>query len=94
MDPRRRNIKIIVLMIFTGAIVGSVLGDVAAALLPESVVRDFFVLAFDTSKFGLAEPFVLDLRVFSITFGFTLKVNFMGVVGMGAAYYLLRYYRV
>ena len=94
MDPRRRNIKIIVLMIFSGAIIGSVLGDVAAALLPESVVRDFFVLSFDTSKYGLAETFVLDLRIFSLTFGFTLKVNFMGVVGMGVAYYLLRYYRV
>ncbi|MBC8375818.1 MAG: DUF4321 domain-containing protein [Candidatus Marinimicrobia bacterium] len=94
MDPRRRNIKIIVLMIFSGAIIGSVLGDVAAALLPESVVRNFFVLSFDTAKYGLAEPFVLDLRIFSLTFGFTLKVNFMGVVGMGVAYYLLRYYRV
>lgn len=81
-------------MIFCGAIVGSALGDLAAALLPESVVRDFFILSFDTAKYGLAEPFVLDLRIFSITFGFTLKVNFMGVVGMGVSYYLLRYYRV
>ncbi|MCF6238491.1 MAG: DUF4321 domain-containing protein [Candidatus Marinimicrobia bacterium] len=94
MDPKRRNIKIIVLMIFSGAIIGTVFGDVAAALLPESVVRDFFTLAFDSAKYGLAEPFVLDLRFFSITFGFTIKVNFMGVVGMGVAYYLLRYYRV
>ena len=94
MDPRRRNLKIIGLMIFTGAIIGSVLGDVAAALLPDSVVRDFFVLAFDSSKYGLAEPFILDLHIFSITLGFTLRVNFMGVVGMGVAYYLLRYYRV
>ncbi|MCF7825002.1 MAG: DUF4321 domain-containing protein [Candidatus Marinimicrobia bacterium] len=94
MDPRRRNIKIIVLMIFAGAIIGSLLGDVAAALLPESVVRDFFVLAFDSSNYGLAKPFVLDLRIFSLTFGFTIRVNFMGVVGMGVAYYLLRYYRV
>ena len=94
MDPRRRSVKVIVLMIFSGAIIGSVFGDVAAAILPESVVRDFFTLAFDTAKFGLAEPFVLDLHIFSITFGFTLRVNFMGVVGMGVAYYLLRYYRV
>lgn len=94
MDPRRRSVKIIVLMIFSGAIIGSVLGDVAAALLPESVVRDFFLLSFDTSNYGLAKPFVLDLRIFSLTFGFTLRVNFMGVVGMGVAYYLLRYYRI
>lgn len=94
MDPRRRNVKIIALMIACGAIVGSLLGDVAAALLPESVVRDFFILSVDTANYGLSEPFVLDLRIFSITFGFTLRVNFMGVVGMGVAYYLLRYYRV
>ncbi|MCF7807776.1 MAG: DUF4321 domain-containing protein [Candidatus Marinimicrobia bacterium] len=94
MDPRRRNVKIIALMIFTGAIIGSLLGDLAAAILPESVVRDFFVLAFDSSNYGLAKPFVLDLHLFSITFGFTIRVNFMGVVGMGVAYYLLRYYRV
>ncbi len=94
MDPRRRNIKVITLMIFSGAIIGTVFGDVAAALLPESVIRDFFVLAFDTSNYGLSEPFTLDLRIFTLTFGLTLKVNFMGVVGMGVAYYLLRYYRV
>ncbi len=94
MDPRRRSVKVITLMLFSGAILGSVLGDVAAALLPASVVRDFFLLSLDTAKYGLTDPFVLDLRIFSITFGFTLSVNFMGVVGMGVAYYLLRYYRV
>ena len=94
MDPRRRNVKIIVLMVFSGAIIGSILGDVAAAILPESVVKDFFVLAFESAKYGLAEPFVLDLHVFSITFGFTISVNFMGLVGIGVVYYLLRYYRV
>jgi len=94
MDPRRRNIKVIVLMLFTGAIIGTVLGDMAAALLPESVVRDFFTLALDSAKYGLSQPFVLDMKIFSITFGFTLRVNFMGLVGMGVAYYLLRYYRV
>ena len=60
MDPRRRNLKIIVLMLLAGAVIGS----------------------------------VLDFRVFSITFGLTLRVNFMGLLGMGVAYYLLRYYRV
>lgn len=94
MDPRKRSVKVITLMLFTGAILGTVLGDVAAALLPESVVRDFFLLSLDTAKYGLTDPFVLDLRIFSITFGFTLSVNFMGVVGMAVAYYLLRYYRV
>ncbi len=94
MDPRRRSVKIIVLMIFSGAIIGSVFGDMAAAILPDSVVRDFFTLAFDTAKYGMTKPFVLDMHIFSITFGFTLRVNFMGVVGMGVAYYLLRYYRI
>ncbi len=94
MDPRRRNLKIIVLMLLAGAVIGSVLGDIAGALLPEGVVRDFFLLAFDSSHYGLREPLVLDFRVFSITFGLTLRVNFMGLLGMGVAYYLLRYYRV
>jgi hypothetical protein len=94
MDPRRRNVKIIALMIFSGAIIGSLLGDLAGVIIPDSVVRDFFVLAFDSANYGLSEPFVLDLHIFSITFGFTIRVNFMGVVGMGVAYYLLRYYRV
>jgi len=94
MDPRRRNVKIIVLMLMAGAIVGSVLGDLAGALLPQGVVRDFFLLAFDSSNYGLREPLVLDFRVFSITFGMTIRVNVMGLIGMGVAYYFLRYYRV
>lgn len=94
MDPRRRSVKVITLMLFAGAIIGTVLGDVAGALLPAGVVRDFFLLSVDTAKYGLSEPLVLDMRVFSLTFGFTLSINFMGIVGMGIAYYLLRYYRV
>jgi len=42
----------------------------------------------------LRDPLVLDFRVFTLTFGLTLRVNVMGLIGMGVAYYFLRYYRV
>ncbi len=94
MDPRRRSLKIIILVLFLGAVIGTVLGDLLAFLLPPGVVRDFFLLSFDSARYGLASPITLDMRLFTITFGFTVHVNFTGLVGIGVAYYLLRYYRV
>ncbi|MCF7796664.1 MAG: DUF4321 domain-containing protein [Lentisphaeria bacterium] len=93
MDPRKRNIGLITLAIIIGAVAGSVVGNVVGILLPEGVVRDFFLLPIDSSTFGLTNPFTLDFHVISLTFGFTFRINIMGILGIGAALYVLRYYR-
>ena len=89
MAPRRRRLAVIALILFLGIIVGTVVGEVVGILLPEGkVIRDVFV---NTLEFH-AGPMHLDLIVFSFTFGLSLRVNLMSVVGIVIVSLLLRWY--
>lgn len=89
MAPRRRRIAIVALILFLGIVVGTVTGEVIGLLLPEGkVIRDVFVTPTDFH----VGPLHLDLVVFSFTFGFSLRVNLMSVVGVFIVSILLRWY--
>ena len=77
----------ILIIILLGALVGSALGEVLGLILPEGVVKEFFLRSAD---FGVG-PGTLNLVVFSFTLGFTLKVNVIGVIGIGLVAYFLRW---
>ncbi|MDH3196851.1 MAG: DUF4321 domain-containing protein [Candidatus Krumholzibacteria bacterium] len=79
----------IALILFLGVVVGTVLGEVVGLILPEGkVIRDVFV---ESTDFHVG-PVHLDLVVFSFTFGFSLRVNLMSVVGVVFVSILLRWY--
>ncbi len=75
-------------MIILGAMVGTLLGELIGLLLPGGVVQDFFL---KTASFGLG-PGILDVKLFSLTAGFTIRFNIVGLLGIGVALYLLRWY--
>ena len=89
---RRRGLGKLILVILVGAVVGSAVGEVIGLVLgnfmPDSMVEKFFLEAF-TYTFPLA---TLPLVVFSVTFGFALKINIISVVGIGVAVYYFRWY--
>lgn len=94
----KRSIGIIALTLFFGAMLGTLLGNILALLLPDSVVRNFFL--FDFINFNLAGllgsdtgVITLNLIMFSISFGLTLNFNVASVIGLATAYYFLRYFR-
>ena len=85
---RKKSLGFIILILTLGALIGTGIGEVIGLLLPEGIVHDFFLKAV-TPAFG---PATLDLVLFSITFGFTLKLNVIGIVGIFIAAYLVRWY--
>ena len=85
---RKRSIGIIILFIFLGAIIGSALGELVALLIPEGVVRQFFIRSV-TVGFN---PVTLNLGFISFTLGFKFILNVIGVVSIAFAAYLLRWY--
>ncbi|MBI4720254.1 MAG: DUF4321 domain-containing protein [Chitinivibrionia bacterium] len=89
MAPRRRSIAIVTLILFLGIVVGTVAGEVIGILLPEGkVIRDVFVNATDLQ----VGPVHVNLVVFSLTFGFSLRVNLMSLIGIFVVFLLLRWY--
>jgi hypothetical protein len=85
---RRRSLALVALLLFLGIVVGTVLGEAIGLILPQGkVLRDVFV---NTVEYH-AGPVHLDLVVFSITLGFSLRANLMSVVGIFAVLVFLRY---
>ncbi len=89
MAPRRRPIAVVTLIIFLGIIVGTVVGELIGLLLPEGkAIREVFVNSTDLQ----VGPLHLNLVVFSLTLGFSLRVNLMSVIGIFITTLLLRWY--
>ena len=74
-----------VFVLILGAVVGSVLGDVIAVMLP---VGMFKTMLLKSASFGLP-PTELNLKVLTVTFGFKISINIMGVVGIFLIAYIL-----
>ena len=90
----KRSIGVIVLILFFGALFGTLLGEFLGWMLPESVVKDFFLKSIDFSLGGYrGEPLSLDFIMMAIKFGLKLTFNFTSIIGFATAYYFLRYFR-
>jgi hypothetical protein len=88
MSIKRKGAGYILLVLLGGALLGSALGQLVGVLLPQGVVRDFFVRAVTP---GLTQPVTVDLLVLTLTFGFTLKLNIVALLGVVLAAYLLKW---
>ena len=64
---KKRKLHIIVLSLFIGAIFGGVVGNIFSLVLPESVVKDFFLTSITFDLGGLVNNdlgvFVIDLKI-------------------------------
>lgn len=80
MQPGTWGYTIFVLLL--GAVVGTLLGQVAASYGVK-------ILGQSISSLSLA-PTTLDLRAFTLTLGFSLKMNLMGLIGLLAGFIYVR----
>ena len=86
---RKITFRNLVLFIFLGAIIGSALGELIGLLIPEGVVKEFFIRS---ATIGF-DPVTINLGFISFTLGFKFILNVIGVVGIAFAAYLLRWYQ-
>ena len=94
---RNRDISLIIIGLFFGAVIGGVIGNLLGWSLPEGVVKDFFLtsLTFDIgSNIGdESGVVVIDLGIIVFKFGLAVDFNFTSIIGMATSYYILRYFR-
>tara|TARA_B100001250_G_scaffold155379_1_gene133536 strand:- start:462 stop:749 length:288 start_codon:yes stop_codon:yes gene_type:complete len=94
---KKRKLHIIVLSLFVGAVFGGVFGNIFWLILPESVVKDFFLTSINFDLGGLVNNdtgvIIIDLKVIVLKFGLSMSFNFTSVLGIVIAYYILRYLR-
>jgi hypothetical protein len=87
MAAASRGLGLIVLIVIAGLVVGSLLGELVASVLPAGVVHDLLTRG---PQIGLSPPATIDLRFVALTFGMMLKVNVVGVLGIVLAALALR----
>lgn len=93
----KRSIFFVFIVLVVGAMAGTLTGELLAWILPEGVVKDFFLTSVSFDLAGLvgneSGVIVLNLIMFTLKFGLSLKINFTSILGLAGAYYFLRYFR-
>jgi hypothetical protein len=84
---RRKSIAYFLLIIIVGALIGTVLGEIIGFMIPDGVVKDFFLKSASASL----GPGTLNIIVMTITLGFSIKLNITGVIGILLAAYAFRW---
>jgi hypothetical protein len=85
----KQSIGILFLALIFGAATGVVFGQMLGLILPEGVVKQFFL---QSVSWGMS-PATLDFLIMSVTIGFRVKFSISSVLGLVAVYYFLRYFR-
>ena len=85
--PAQRAVGLVLFVVIVGLTIGSLLGELLGAMLQEGWAQDVLTRG---PTIGLTRPATLDLRFLSVTFGFALKVNVVGLVGLVIAFVTLR----
>ena len=93
----RHNLKVITLVLLTGAIVGTLFGNFVGFALPEGVVKQFFLQSTEFSLGGILggenDSVSLNLGAIVLIFGLKIRLNFATIFGLAVSYYFLRYFR-
>ena len=93
----KRSISLIMIGLFIGAAIGGVIGNIMSWMLPEGVVKDFFLTSISFDLLGETQNesgiVKLDLSIIILKIGLSIKFNFTSVIGLASAYYMLRYFR-
>ncbi len=83
MATREKNVWILMLFIFSGLVIGGLLGELAKSV-------DWLWWLSYGQEFGFENPIVLNLSVITITFALMLKINIASIIGMAIAIFIYR----
>ncbi len=93
----KRSITLLIIGLISGAMIGSLLGEFIGLILPEGVVKNFFLTGIGFDLAGLVGNdtgvIVIDLIIINLKFGLSIYFNFVSLIGLATAYYFLRYFR-
>ena len=83
MATKDKNIWILMLFIFSGLVLGGLIGEITKN------VNGLWWLGYGQS-FGLESPLVLNLSIITLTFALMFKINIASIIGMVIAIFIYK----
>ena len=69
----------LIFFVMVGGLLGGVLGEILRLFSPEGLLKEMFLKGY---SIGLNPPMTLDLRLFTLTLGFTIQMNLFSLLGI------------
>lgn len=86
----KKNVGKVIGILIIGAIIGSIISEIFALILPAGVVKEFFLASL---PIGIEDPLSINLHFIEFSFSLMLRINVVGLIGMAFGYYLLKFSR-
>ena len=84
----KKSGRYLLLFIFIGGLLGSILGEILQIVSPQGAVQNIFGEAL---SLGLDPPVAVNLVLFKFTLGFLVKINLLSVLGMLLGAYIYKH---
>ena len=91
-SDQKKNISFIFLVFFIGIITSSILSQLIGGILPDGVVKEFFLTS-RSIGWGTQPNNWIDLFVIRFKTGLFIDINVVSSLGMVIAWYFLRYFK-
>ena len=87
----KKSVKIVFVILFFGCVIGTAFSLFFSFLLPDGVVKQFFLQSYSLG-WGSSDNWV-DLNIIRFKSGFYIDISVLSLIGMLVSWYFLRYFR-
>ena len=91
-NNQKRSILFIFLILFFGVVTGSILSQLLGTMIPDGVVKEFFLMS-RTIGWGMKPDNWVDLYIIRFKTGLLIDLSVVSILGMSIAWYFLRYFK-
>jgi lipoprotein signal peptidase len=89
---KKNSILFIFIVLVIGMLIGTIFSMVASAIIPEGVVKDFFLIK-KSIGWGATSNNWVELGFFRFKSGVFLDLSILSIFGFFVSWYLLRYFK-
>ncbi|HET6675099.1 MAG TPA: DUF4321 domain-containing protein [Nitrospiraceae bacterium] len=83
----RKSVGVLLIFILIGGMLGGIFGEILHVMAPNGAIQNIFSSYFSP---GINPPLTIDLVLLKVTFGFSIKVNLLSILGMFLGAYLYK----
>ena len=89
---KKNSLGFIFFIFIVGMLLGTILSMLVASLLPEGVIRDFFLIK-KSIGWGATSNNWVEIGFFRFKTGLFLDLSILSILGFFISWYLLRYFK-